>query len=93
MSRSENKPKTYLVGYGRPPKEYSFKPGQSGNPSGKGKKRERTTEWGTLGELIIQEAYRRVRVREGDKTVVLPAIQAALRVNLTSAVQGDKRAD
>jgi hypothetical protein len=30
---SESKEEEYTVGPGRPPKEYQFKPGQSGNPS------------------------------------------------------------
>ena len=29
--------RAYRVGYGRPPKEYQFKPGQSGNPKGRPK--------------------------------------------------------
>jgi hypothetical protein len=31
---------TYDVGYGKPPADTSFKPGQSGNPKGRPKRRE-----------------------------------------------------
>ncbi len=31
----------YKVGWGRPPKEFQFKPGQSGNPKGAKRKRRR----------------------------------------------------
>lgn len=33
-----NKDSKYKVGYGCPPKEHQFKPGQSGNPKGRPKK-------------------------------------------------------
>jgi hypothetical protein len=36
-TRSRRKGRTYDVGYGKPPASFRFKPGQSGNPSGRPK--------------------------------------------------------
>ena len=62
----------YEVGYGKPPVHTRFPKGQSGNPSGRPKRK--ATE--RAKEIALQEAYRLVPVREGDKIVKLPAIQA-----------------
>ncbi|MFN4142425.1 DUF5681 domain-containing protein [Aestuariivirga sp.] len=84
--------KSYAVGYGRPPQEYRFKPGQSGNPSGRRRQSSDPNSLEKLKELILKEAYRPIRVREGDKTIRLPAIQASLRTHLMSAAKGDTKA-
>ena len=42
-AQPETSDQEYKVGPGRPPKEYRFKPGQSGNP--KGAKRKPTVDW------------------------------------------------
>ena len=34
-TKSRSKSNSYTVGYGRPPRRFQFKPGQSGNPTGK----------------------------------------------------------
>jgi hypothetical protein len=41
--------------------------------------------------MAIEEAYRPVVVREGDRTETLPAIQAVLRRVAVSAAKGDVR--
>ena len=57
---------TYSVGYGRPPEETRFKPGQSGNPKGrpKGSKNLRT--------LFAEELRRSVTLKENGKTRRVP---------------------
>jgi hypothetical protein len=75
----------YEVGYGRPPKHSQFKKGQSGNPTG----RRRYTETGRAQQLIRQELFRTVTVREGRKVIRMPAIQAVLRKQVLLAAQGN----
>ncbi len=81
--------KDYKVGYKRPPMEHCFRPGQSGNPTGKRKMRA-TTE--SVTDIVVREAYRMVQLREGDKIISLPAIQAAMRSHMISAAKGDQKA-
>jgi hypothetical protein len=80
--------KTYEVGYGRPPMRGRFKKGQSGNPSG----RRRYTETGRAQQLVRQELYRMVSVRENGKIVRMPAIQAIFRKQILLAAQGNMAA-
>ena len=85
MSRPKNSSQTYKIGYGRPPVHTRFKRGQSGNPSG----RPRGITAGRVRKLALQEAYRLVRIKEGDNTVALPAIQAIMRAQLALAAKGN----
>lgn len=41
-------------------------------------------------QLLLQEAYRPVLVREGDQTIQLPAIQAVFRAMGVKAMKGDR---
>ena len=70
---------------GRPPVTGRFKKGQSGNPSG----RRRYTETGRAQQLVRQELYRNVSVRENGKSLRMPAIQAILRKQILLAAQGN----
>lgn len=85
MNGDKKSDKTYRVGYGRPPGYTRFKKGQSGNPSG----RPHGTTAGRIKSLALKEAYRLVRIKEGDSTVALPAIQAILRAQLALAAKGN----
>jgi hypothetical protein len=72
------------VGYGNPPVHSRFRKGQSGNPGGRpGMTAGRATA------LALKEAYRSVNVREGDKVITLPAIQAVLRSQVALAAKGN----
>jgi hypothetical protein len=89
-------PAKYEVGYGKPPAEHRFKKGASGNPRGrpKGAKNNPVPMRGVspADRLILQEAYRPVTVREGDTTIEMPAIQAAMRALGISAMKGSRLA-
>jgi hypothetical protein len=76
---------TYEVGYGKPPVHTRFRKGQSGNPSGRPKRN--STE--RAKEIALQEAYRLVPVRDGDKIVKMPAIQAVHRSQIALAAKGN----
>jgi hypothetical protein len=86
----------YEVGYGRPPAEGRFRKGQSGNPKGRPKnarakpKERYDPAQRPTDQLILQEAYRLVTIREGDSVIELPAIQAAMRSLAISAMKGSR---
>lgn len=103
MSAEEGKPKPQTersesrelaVGYGRPPAEHRFKKGRSGNPKGRPRKSKAPQHFDPSTQpterLILQEAYRKVTIREGDTTIELPAIQAAMRALAIAAMKGSR---
>lgn len=73
------------VGFGKPPKHTQFKPGQSGNPSGrpKGTKNLKTDLEEELRELII--------VHEGGNPKTVSKQRAMLKSLTAKAVHGDPR--
>ena len=88
----------FEVGYGKPPKAHQFKKGQSGNPKGrvKGSRNKVPTstslEFGSqpANQILLQEAYRTVTIREGEQVIQLPAIQAVFRAMGVSAMKGNR---
>jgi hypothetical protein len=87
MTSPENKlpADEHKVGYRKPPVHTRFRKGQSGNPGG----RPRGMTAGRATALALKEAYRSVNVREGDKVITLPAIQAVLRSQVALAAKGN----
>lgn len=85
----------YEVGYGKPPAETRFKPGQSGNPRGRPKgarnKLPALNEERLKG-IILEEAYRAIRINDGDRQVKVPMAQAIVRAVAVNAVKGQQRA-
>jgi len=87
----------YAVGYGKPPVENRFQKGKSGNPRGRprGKKKPTiSTEFGLQAaeSMLLAEAYRPVKLREGDQVIEMPAIQAVFRSLGVQAVKGNRLA-
>lgn len=83
------------VGYGRPPTEHRFQKGNSGNPKGRPRRSANKLKpfdpaHQPTDNLILAEAYRPVTIREGERTIELPAIQAAVRALAISAMKGSR---
>jgi hypothetical protein len=68
----------YEVGYKKPPVHSQFKPGQSGNLSGRPKR---------VRELALEQAFQLVPVTlENGETVEMPAFQAVLHAQRAHAL-------
>tara|TARA_R110000868_G_scaffold408144_1_gene690522 strand:- start:4478 stop:4876 length:399 start_codon:yes stop_codon:yes gene_type:complete len=78
--------KSYDVGFGKPPKNSRFKPGQSGNPKGrpKGAKGLRTE--------LKEELSERISVTEGGSVRRVSKLRAMLKAMTAKALKGDARA-
>ncbi len=74
------------VGYGRPPKDTRFKPGQSGNPKGR---RKLSKAPATLLEEALSAL---ISVTEGGVTRSIELRQALFKSMLAKAIKGDTRA-
>ncbi len=84
----------YTVGYGKPPKTSRFRSGESGNPRGrpKGAKNKRPAlNEERLKDIILDEAYREITVRDGDRNVTVPMAQAIMRALAVNAAKGQHR--
>lgn len=85
----------YEIGYGKPPRETRFRRGESGNPRGRPKgaknKVPRLNEE-RLKSIILEEAYRTIKVRDGEKSVSVPIAQAVVRSLAVNAAKGQHRA-
>jgi len=89
----------YEVGHGKPPKDTRFKPGQSGNPGGrpKGSKNRRKSDPldasnERLKDIVLEEAYRTVKINDGPRQIDVPMAQAVIRSVSHNAVKGNARA-
>lgn len=82
---ASSKPGDHSVGYGRPPAEHQFKPGQSGNPRGrpKGAKNEST--------LLYDLLHRKVEIRNGRRTRKITVLEVILWSITESALKDDTK--
>jgi len=74
------------VGYKRPPQHSKFKPGQSGNPSGRPK--------GALNleTDLTRELSEKIAIREGERCLKVSKQRALLKSMVAKALKGDTRA-
>jgi hypothetical protein len=77
--------RAYQVGYKRPPAQTRFKPGVSGNPSGRPKG---TANLKTLFNRILKEE---VSLREGSQVRKVSKAEALMRGLVLGALKGDSR--
>jgi hypothetical protein len=93
----DEKGPAYEVGYGKPPEDTRFKPGQSGNSHGRPKgAKNRSNRIPALNEermktVVLEEAYRMIGVRDGDRLIEIPIIQAMIRSVALNAAKGNPR--
>ncbi|ODS03463.1 hypothetical protein AUC71_09630 [Methyloceanibacter marginalis] len=82
----ETKKSDGTVGYGRPPKEHQFKPGQSGNPKGRPK--------GSKNEATIwrEVMSKQIPIREGDKARKVSVLEAMILKHVERALGDDIKA-
>jgi hypothetical protein len=76
----------YEVGYGKPPKKYQFKKGQSGNRKGRRKGSRNTSA------MLKKALDRMAEVRENGKIKKMPVRELIILKLVTKAVSGDLRA-
>lgn len=91
LPASLHKTAAYEVGYGKPPKEHRFRKGQSGNPRGRprgSRNRRPEVQEERLRKIILDEAYRGIDIREGDRTLTVPMARAVTRSIAHNAVKG-----
>lgn len=76
---------TYEVGFGKPPKETQFRPGQSGNPKGrpKGAKNEAT--------ILSNIMNRQIDSRQGDQVRKISVLEGILLRFTEDALKGNPR--
>jgi hypothetical protein len=76
---------TYEVGYGKPPKQYRFRPGRSGNPQGRPRGAKNTA---TLTREILDE---KIEVRSGTGVRKISRREAILKRFAEFALEGDTK--
>jgi Family of unknown function (DUF5681) len=74
----------YSVGYGKPPRNRRFRPGVSGNPKGRPKRKPTA-----LAEIISAALNGPIDYREQGRAKVAPAITLSLKLLVDRAIAGD----
>jgi hypothetical protein len=87
---SDSSEKEYWIGPGRPPKEYQFKPGQSGNP--KGARRKSQSIAPDLKALLEHALSKTVTLRQGEKEKIVTQAEAGIEHLVNQFAKGDRYA-
>jgi hypothetical protein len=80
----------YRVGPGRPPKEYQFKPGQSGNPKGARRKPGSIAPY--LKALFERALNEKVTLRQGEREKIITKLAAGIEQLVNQFAKGDRHA-
>lgn len=76
----------FKVGKGKPPREYTWTPGKSGNPGGRPKGAK------NLKTIVSKAAKRKVKVGQGDSERQLLVSEVALYLLQQAVLKGDRKA-
>jgi hypothetical protein len=79
----------YRVGPGRPPREYQFKPGQSGNPKGA---RRKTSLAPDLKKLLERALNKKVKIGHGESELMVTKAAAGIVKLVDQFAKGDRHA-
>jgi hypothetical protein len=77
----DTKDRGYRVGYGKPPKNWQFKPGKSGNPNGRRGKKAPDGATNLLDKPVP--------VRHGDQVIRMRPKELAMRQQVKNGCEGD----
>ena len=89
-AKTEPADQEYRIGPGRPPREYQFKPGQSGNP--KGAKRKPPSLEPDLKAALQQALKKKIKLKQGDKERVVTMATAGIEQLVAQYAKGDRHA-
>jgi hypothetical protein len=89
-ARGQTSDQEYKVGPGRPPKEYQFKPGQSGNP--KGAKRKPASIAPDLKVALERALNNTVTLKQGEKARIVTMATAGMVQLVAQFAKGDRHA-
>jgi hypothetical protein len=82
---TKKKDKEYSVGFRKPPRHTQFKPGQSGNPHGRPKRKN------SVADVIQKELHARVAIVNDGKRRTVPMQVAIIKQLLNLAAKGDSK--
>jgi Family of unknown function (DUF5681) len=89
-AQTETPGQEYKVGPGRPPKEYQFKPGQSGNP--KGAKRKPPAIAPDLKAALERALSKPITLKQGEKERIVTMATAGIEQLVAQYAKGDRHA-
>ena len=84
--RTRQRPRPYVVGYGKPPKHSQFKPGRSGNPKGRPKHAR------GLRTIVKEVLLEKVPIRTNGKDRRVTRLEALVLKQVELAGKGEARA-
>jgi hypothetical protein len=87
---TEASEREYKVGPGRPPREYQFKPGRSGNP--KGAKRKPKSMAPDLKAAFERALSKTIKLKQGEKKRIVTMAVAGIEQLVAQYVKGDRHA-
>jgi hypothetical protein len=80
----------YRVGPGRPPKEFQWKPGQSGNPAGRTRKTPSIAP--DLKAVLERALSKKVTLRQGEREQTVTLLTAGIEQLAAQFAKGDRHA-